>query len=155
MSNVPSMPSKSGLTSRSSHPTYLTPKAHDKLSAPSAFDGLRIHTDGLDEVIARITPRTLTIAVVCSLLAPILKVDGDSQVAQVMDSMDWFNPTEDAAAKQAQALNRALKMGGRVLLRSASIDPWYIKDFQANGFTPRRVGARFPGTCIDRLVPTL
>lgn len=48
----------------SCHPTYLTPKAHDKLSAPGAFDGLRIHTDGLDEVIARITPRTLTIAVV-------------------------------------------------------------------------------------------
>lgn len=71
-----------------------------------------------------------------------------------MDSMDWFNPEEDAAAKQAQALNRALKMGGRVLLRSASIDPWYIKDFEANGFTPRRVGARFPGTCIDRLVFT-
>lgn len=68
--------------------------------------------------------------------------------------MDWFNPEEDAAAKQAQALNRALKMGGRVLLRSASIDPWYIKDFEANGFTPRRVGARFPGTCIDRLVFT-
>lgn len=67
--------------------------------------------------------------------------------------MDWFNPDEDAAAKQAQALNCALKMGGRVLLRSASIDPWYIKDFEANGFTPRRVGARFPGTCIDRLVP--
>lgn len=66
--------------------------------------------------------------------------------------MDWFNPDEDAAAKQAQALNRALKMGGRVLLRSASIEPWYIKEFEANGFTPRRVGARFPGTCIDRLV---
>ncbi|EED20542.1 conserved hypothetical protein [Talaromyces stipitatus ATCC 10500] len=121
-----------GKFSRQCHPTYLTPKAHDKLSTPGAFDGLRIHTDGLNEVIARITPRTLTIAV-------------------VMDSMDWFNPDEDAAAKQAQALNRALKMGGRVLLRSASIEPWYIKDFEANGFTPRRVGARFPGTCIDRV----
>jgi betaine lipid synthase len=71
---------------------------------------------------------------------------------QVMDSMDWFNPDEDAAAKQAQALNRAMKMGGRILLRSASIEPWYIKDFEANGFSPRRVGARFPGSCIDRYV---
>lgn len=70
-----------------------------------------------------------------------------------MDSMDWFNPDEDAAAKQAQALNRAMKMGGRILLRSASIEPWYIKDFEANGFTPRRVGARFPGSCIDRYFP--
>ncbi|KAL1986858.1 hypothetical protein VTN96DRAFT_5511 [Rasamsonia emersonii] len=121
-----------GRYSRSCHPTYLTPKAHVKLSAPGAFDGLRIHTDGLDEVISRIKPGTLTIAV-------------------VMDSMDWFNPKEDAAAKQARALNRALKIGGRVLLRSASIEPWYIKDFQDNGFTPRRVGARFPGSCIDRV----
>jgi uncharacterized protein DUF3419 len=67
-----------------------------------------------------------------------------------MDSMDWFNPEEDAAAKQARALNRALKVDGRVLLRSASIEPWYVKDFEQNGFSVRRVGARFPGLCIDR-----
>lgn len=52
------------LTMTRCHPAYLTPKAYEKLSAPGAFDGLRIHTDGLNEVIARITPRTLTIAVV-------------------------------------------------------------------------------------------
>ncbi|OXV06799.1 hypothetical protein Egran_05434 [Elaphomyces granulatus] len=121
-----------GRFSRSCHPIYLTPKAHVKLSTPGAFDSLRIHTDGLDEVIARITPRTLTIAV-------------------VMDSMDWFNPEEDAAAKQARALNRALKADGRVLLRSAGIEPWYVKDFEQNGFSVRRVGARFPGLCIDRV----
>jgi len=46
------------------HPNYLTPKAHVKLSAPDAFDGLRIHTDEISEVTARITPRSLTIAVV-------------------------------------------------------------------------------------------
>lgn len=45
-------------------PTYLTEKAHAKLSSPGAFDGLRIHTDEIEEVIARITPGTLTIAVV-------------------------------------------------------------------------------------------
>jgi len=67
-----------------------------------------------------------------------------------MDSMDWFDPTEDAAVAQARRLNHALKKGGRILLRSASIDPWYIKHFEENGFTARRVGARFPGTCIDR-----
>lgn len=82
-------------------------------------------------MINRIKPGTLTIAV-------------------VMDSMDWFDPTEDAAAAQARRLNHALKVGGRILLRSASIDPWYIKHFEQNGFTARRVGARFPGTCIDR-----
>ncbi|KAL1976867.1 hypothetical protein VTN31DRAFT_3149 [Thermomyces dupontii] len=121
-----------GRFSRRCHPTYLTPKAHDKLSKPGAFDGLRIHTDGLDEVIARIAPRTLTIAV-------------------IMDSMDWFDPSSDAASQQVCKLNRALKLGGRVLLRSASIEPWYIKDFKENGFEPRRVGARTPGNCIDRV----
>lgn len=36
------------------------------LSTPGAFDGLRIHTDEINEVINRITPGTLTIAVVSS-----------------------------------------------------------------------------------------
>ena len=67
-----------------------------------------------------------------------------------MDSMDWFDPRDDDAANQTRTLNQALKMGGRILLRSASIEPWYIKHFEENGFTAERVGARFPGTCIDR-----
>jgi betaine lipid synthase len=67
-----------------------------------------------------------------------------------MDSMDWFDPKGEAAAKQTGALNRALKMGGRILLRSASIEPWYMKDFEQNGFSTRRVGARFSGLCVDR-----
>ncbi|RAH74331.1 class I SAM-dependent methyltransferase [Aspergillus aculeatinus CBS 121060] len=121
-----------GQFSRRCHPAYLTPKAHVKLSSPGAFDGLRIHTDEINEVIKRITPRSLTIAV-------------------IMDSMDWFDPTSDAAAAQAQKLNHALKKGGRILLRSASIDPWYIRHFEANGFSAKRVGARVPGTCIDRV----
>lgn len=45
-------------------PAYLSQKAHAKLSTPGAFDGLRIHTDEINEVIKRITPGTLTIAVV-------------------------------------------------------------------------------------------
>lgn len=71
-------------------------------------------------------------------------------VHQVMDSMDWFDPAEDSAPAQARTFNKALKNGGRILLRSASINPWYIKHFEENGFSARRVGARFPGTCIDR-----
>ena len=46
------------------HPPYLSAKAHAKLSQPSAFAGLRIHTDEINEVITRIAPNTLTIAVV-------------------------------------------------------------------------------------------
>jgi betaine lipid synthase len=34
------------------------------LSRAGAFDGLRIHTDEINEVIARITPSTLSVAVV-------------------------------------------------------------------------------------------
>ena len=45
-------------------PAYLTTKAHAKLSRSDAFDGLRIHTDEINEVISRIRPDTLTIAVV-------------------------------------------------------------------------------------------
>lgn len=66
--------------------------------------------------------------------------------------MDWFDPSSQAAATQATAFNHALKTGGRILLRSASVEPWYIAVFEKCGFTTKRVGARFPGTCIDRYV---
>ncbi|KAF4818786.1 hypothetical protein CGCSCA5_v004997 [Colletotrichum siamense] len=126
------MVSMTGQFTRRCHPDYLAEKAHAKLSRPGAFDGLRIHTDEIDEVINRIAPSTLTVAV-------------------VMDSMDWFDPDSSAAAAQITKLNRALKTGGRVLLRSSGLSPWYIKVFEAHGFSPKRVGARTPGTCIDRV----
>lgn len=116
------------------HPAYLSPKAHSKLSSGTAFDGLRIHTDELCEVMARMSPGTLTIAV-------------------LMDSMDWFDPESDAAAKQVRIVNRALKTGGRCMIRSSGLKPWYVQTFEANGFSPKRVGARIPpGSCIDRYV---
>ncbi|KAI9833063.1 MAG: hypothetical protein M1819_003896 [Sarea resinae] len=126
-----------GHYSRGCHPNYLTPKAHLKLSRPSAFDGLRIHTDELKEVISRIAPGTLTIAV-------------------LMDSMDWFTPSAQTdhsspAAEQVLALHHALKPGGRVLLRSAGLKPWYAAVFEAHGFVARRAGVRLPGACIDRV----
>ena len=67
-----------------------------------------------------------------------------------MDSMDWFDPGDDQARTQVQALNRAMKIGGKVLLRSAGLKPWYTSVFENNGFSASRVGARLPGTCIDR-----
>ena len=120
-----------GCYSRRCHPEYLTPKAHTKLSRPNAFDGLRIHTDEMNEVIARMAPSTLTIAV-------------------LMDSMDWMDHRSLAAKEQIQKLHRALKVGGRVLVRSSGLYPWYVKDFEEGGFTAKRVAARLPGTCIDR-----
>ncbi|KAJ9645243.1 hypothetical protein H2199_003249 [Coniosporium tulheliwenetii] len=123
-----------GKYSRRCHPDYLTPKAHIKLSKPDAFDGLRIHTDEINEVIARMSPSILTIAV-------------------VMDSMDWFSPTGPEAAKQIKALNRVMRLKGRVLLRSAGLTPWYIETFEELGFSAKRVAARFSGTCSDRGKP--
>lgn len=67
-----------------------------------------------------------------------------------MDSMDWFDSSTESAAIQIKALNHALKLGGRVLLRSAGLKPWYITVFEHSGFSARRVAARLPGTCIDR-----
>lgn len=73
-------------------------------------------------------------------------------IAVLMDSMDWFTPNGPEAGAQVKAINKALKPGGRVLLRSAGLDPWYIRIFQENGFTSKRVAARIPpGSCIDRV----
>ena len=125
-----------GHYSQRCHPDYLKPKSHQKLSRSGAFDGLRIHTDEIDEVVMRLTPGTLTVAV-------------------VMDSMDWFDPGAEAAGIQIEKLNRALKLGGRVLLRSTALTPWYISTFESLGFQSKRVGARIPGSCIDRFVSLL
>jgi hypothetical protein len=57
-----------GLNTHRCHPRYLGPKAHAKLAKKDAFDGLRIHTDELMEVISRISPSTLTIAIVSALM---------------------------------------------------------------------------------------
>lgn len=121
-----------GKFSRRCHPEYLSPRTHAKLARPGALDGLRIHTDELEEVIARITPGTLTVVV-------------------IMDSMDWFDTGAQAAAQQIAKLNRALAMGGRVLLRSSALEPWYIRIFEAHGFRAKRYGGRSDGACIDRV----
>lgn len=121
-----------GSYSRNCHPEYLRPETHAKLSRPGALDGLRIHTDELEEVIARISPGTLTVAV-------------------IMDSMDWFDVGSPAASAQISKLNRALGPGGRVMLRSSALRPWYMKLFESYGFATEQRGARTRGACIDRV----
>ncbi|CAK7274790.1 hypothetical protein SEPCBS119000_006354 [Sporothrix epigloea] len=137
-----------GRYARRCHPDYLSPQAHGRLSRPGAFDSLRIHTDEIEEVIARLAPGSLTVAV-------------------VMDSMDWFDPEDAnltsgsncpssqisslAAASQIAKLNRALALGGRVLLRSSARTPWYIRVFERLGFAAKQHGKRTPGVCIDRV----
>lgn len=77
---------------------------------------------------------------------------GSLTIAVLMDSMDWFPPGGPEAPAQIRAVNASLKIGGRVLLRSAGLSPWYIKVFEELGFTSKRVAARVPaGTCTDRV----
>lgn len=77
---------------------------------------------------------------------------GALTIAVLMDSMDWFTPGGPEAPAQCLAVNRALKLGGRVLIRSAGLNPWYMKVFEEFGFSPKRVAARIPaGTCTDRV----
>lgn len=117
------------------HPAYVSEQAYARLSRPGAFESLRIHTDELREVLARLSPGALTIAV-------------------VMDSLDWYESTRRAgregAAAQIKLLRSVLADGGRVLLRSAGTRPWYIDVFEAHGFETRRVGVRKRGECVDR-----
>ena len=67
-----------------------------------------------------------------------------------MDHMDWFDPEGVQASEEIRAVNRAMKVGGRVLLRSAGLRPWYIAKFSAQGLKCERVAARTAGKCIDR-----
>ncbi|EJF59822.1 hypothetical protein DICSQDRAFT_171781 [Dichomitus squalens LYAD-421 SS1] len=113
-------------------PAYLSKEAHKMLSQPGAFDGLRVHTDEFVEVLARIKPETVTVAV-------------------IMDHMDWFDPEGTSATEEIRAINKAMKVGGRVLLRSAGLKPWYIANFAAQGFRSKHVAARTAGKCIDRV----
>ncbi|OSD05197.1 S-adenosyl-L-methionine-dependent methyltransferase [Trametes coccinea BRFM310] len=121
-----------GRYSEECRPAYLTKEAHDILSRPGAFDGLRVHTDEFVEVLARIRAESVTVAV-------------------IMDHMDWFDPEGTSASEEIRALNKAMKIGGHVLLRSAGLKPWYIASFSAQGFKCERVAARTAGKCIDRV----
>ena len=118
------------------HPEYLTRQAHRKLSRADAFNGLRIHTDDVADVIERMKPESLTVAI-------------------VMDSMDWFAENDPQARaetyRQVRLLRRALRVGGRVLLRSAGRVPWYMHVFEEENFASKRVNIRLEGECVDRV----
>lgn len=121
-----------GQYTEKSRPAYLYPKSHYKLSRPGALDNIHIHTDEINDVLTRIQPGTLSIAV-------------------IMDSMDWFEAGSAEAREQIKSLNAAMKVGGRVLIRSAGRNPWYMRVFEEEGFKTARVGDRRPGACIDRV----
>jgi betaine lipid synthase len=111
-------------------PEYLTPEAFGSIRKQT--DRVSIHTDELFDVVSSMAASSLTIAV-------------------IMDSMDWFEKDSVDALKQVAMLHRVLKVGGRVLLRSAGLRPWYLRDFEQGGFELCAAGQRVPGTCIDRV----
>ncbi|KAF7504315.1 hypothetical protein GJ744_002504 [Endocarpon pusillum] len=113
------------------HPEYLSEEAHASYRDHSLYDILRIHTSPIISVLSSMRASSLTIAV-------------------IMDSMDWFSPSDQpTAATQIRALNRALVPGGRVLLRSAALKPWYLKLFEDLGFQATIATERRPGTYTD------
>ncbi|KAF3903744.1 hypothetical protein ABW21_db0203750 [Orbilia brochopaga] len=117
---------------RTCHPLYLTPKAHIHYSQNRSFDNLRIHTDEISEVLARMSDENLTIAV-------------------IMDSMDWFDPHSNEAREQVRAFWRVLKVGGRIMIRSASTEPWYTRLFESERFKATRIASRSEVACTDRV----
>ncbi|KAK9467363.1 hypothetical protein V1512DRAFT_270587 [Lipomyces arxii] len=120
-----------GKYSKRNCPSYLKKEGYSRLSKPDALDGIRIHTDEIVDVVARIRARSVTIAI-------------------VMDHMDWFDTDGVDAAREIRSLNHALKMGGRVLFRSASKAPWYTKVYKEQGFECIAVQVRARNRSIDR-----
>lgn len=115
-------------------PDYLTKEAYNKFSSKDAspLDNIRIHTDFLNDVFARLTTNSLTIAI-------------------IMDHMDWFSPGGHEVDDEIMALHQALCIGGRVMLRSASPKPWYIENFEKLGFSCVAAGTRTSELSIDRV----
>lgn len=123
-----------GKYSKNNCPDYLTEKAYKKFSSTTnnCLDRIRIHTDFLDDVFARLTPKTITIAI-------------------IMDHMDWFDEKGSDADTEIMALYQVLAPNGRVLLRSAATKPWYIENFEKIGFTCEASAVRTPTESIDRV----
>lgn len=118
-------------------PAYLTEKGHRNLTTVTSdgtapIDNIRVHTDTLNDVFARLSKKSITIAI-------------------IMDHMDWFDKKTDDARKEILAVKECLVPGGRVMLRSAAQYPWYIKIFESCGFKCRPAAIRHEGESIDRI----
>lgn len=98
----------------------------------SPIDNIRLHTDTLNDVFARLSKKSITIAI-------------------IMDHMDWFDPKKDDATTEILALRECLAPGGRVMLRSAAQYPWYIKRFEKCGFKCKPAAIRRAHESIDRI----
>lgn len=111
-------------------PSYMAKENLEKLKQTQLK--LHIHTSTILEVLKNMETNTLTKGV-------------------LMDHMDWF--TEQDAELEIKELHRVLKPQGQVIWRSASRQPWYIRLFEANGYTVKCLDVRQPNTmrALDRV----
>lgn len=111
-------------------PDYLTKSGFQALSTGKSLETIHLHTDYLSNVLGSL--KGLTIAV-------------------IMDHMDWFDPEALDVDEEIKCLWSALDSHGRVMLRLAAKKPWYISNFEHQGFICRAVATRHSGTSIDRV----
>lgn len=154
-------------------PRWLGEREWRRLSRDKAkvFDGLRIHTDEFLEVIKRMRAGSVGAVIVMDSM-DWLEVPDTVTVKHVQfsdkkvktdrnRSRSKSRSTEgtDAAQSQIDAIHRVLKVGGKALLRSAALKPWYIDLFERmeDEETGRKLwqvkcmGRRVDGKCIDRV----
>src|SRR5271170_3799338 len=113
-------------------PDYLQPPVIDSLKSSRALESFRIHTDTVEQVLGRLTPSTLTKAI-------------------LMDHMDWMDWDGIEVRKEIIALRNAMKPGGQVMFRSAAKKPWYVKVYEEEGFSCVPVSIRENNNSIDRI----
>ncbi|KAI5969956.1 hypothetical protein CANMA_000996 [Candida margitis] len=127
-----------GRYTRTNCPDYLTTKGYKRLTGQKSVSGevpienIRLHTDLLNDVFARLSNKSITIAI-------------------IMDHMDWFDPNGVDVINEITAIKQCLVKGGRVMLRSAATHPWYIKTFESLGFKCEAAAIRQSGQSIDRV----
>lgn len=161
-----------GKYSRFCAPRWLGERAWRRLSRNNAsrLDNLRIHTDEFIEVVKRMRGGSVGAIIVMDSMDWLEVPDmttvkhvkfSDKQKHQRSRSQSKSRSTEGEGAAQSQieAIHRVLRIGGKVLLRSAALKPWYIDLFERmeDEETGRKVwnvkcmGRRENGKCIDRV----
>lgn len=162
-----------GAYSKACAPRWLGERGWRRLTRNrgQVFDGLRIHTDEFLEVVKRMRGGSVGAVIVMDsmdwLEVPDMSVvkhvkfsdkKGKHERARSRSKSRSTEGTE-AAQSQIDAIHRVLKVGGKVLLRSAALRPWYIDLFERmeDEETERKVwsvkcvGRRDSGKCIDRV----
>lgn len=71
----------------------------------------------------------------------------------LMDHLDWTDREYVQTLCDTLRYHLHYSANSLAILRSASLEPWYIETFRRNGFVAMRVGERHPNTscCMDRV----